>query len=56
MAIKLTKHCTEVDMGICQSFRMVDFKFEVECLNEIGEGCADFASSPVVTSHIVIGG
>jgi len=53
--IKLTENCTKIEMGIGQGFGLVDFEFKLECLDEVGQGCADLASSAIVAGQVIEG-
>lgn len=56
MTIELAEDCTKIEVSICQGFGLIDFELELECLNEVGQGCAGFTCSAVVTSQIVESG
>ena len=56
VAIQLTEDCAEIDVGVCQSLRVILLEFQFESLDEIGESSSHLASSPVVAGQVVIGG
>jgi hypothetical protein len=56
MPVQLTEYSTEVKMSICQSSRLIYFKFQLQSLYKIGQSCPNFTSPTVVAREIVISG
>jgi hypothetical protein len=56
MAIQLTEHCAKVEVSVSERFGVVEFEFQFQGLDEVGEGGPDFASPAVVAGEVVVGG
>lgn len=55
VAVQLAQHCAQVQMGIGEGFRLLDAQLQLQGLDQVGEGRADFARSPIVAGQVVVG-
>lgn len=56
VAVELTEHGAEVEVGVGEGAGLFYFELYFQGLDEVGEGRSHFASAAVVAGEVVIGG